>query len=96
MVDANEGNSFDSLTCGPVVLPEDFLPSSLIPPAHKPDFIGLLEPIFIGYTKARRCYRLKISRLESGDNALTITYPIYHTTDLRRKYTPLNNSLRHH
>jgi hypothetical protein len=55
-VPANEGTSPDSLTSCHVVLLEDLLPSSLITPAHIPDFIRHLEPRFVGHSNARRCY----------------------------------------
>jgi hypothetical protein len=48
------------------------------PPAHKPEFIRLLEPaIFVGHINARRRYSsIKICKFASGNTALITTYPI--------------------
>jgi hypothetical protein len=51
LVAADEGIS---LTSCHVVVPDELLPPSLRPPAHKPDFIRLLEPIFIGHSNNKR------------------------------------------
>jgi hypothetical protein len=54
LVAVEEGLSLDYLTSYPVILVEDLLPSSLRHPAHKPDFIRLLEARFVGQTNVQR------------------------------------------
>jgi hypothetical protein len=88
MVDANEGNSFVSLTPCPAVLPEDLLPSSLRPPARKPNFIRILEPRFIGHTNAR-CRFSSIEKIQIGEWKYCTDNNLPHTAQLiRSKYTP--------
>jgi hypothetical protein len=55
-VDAEEGLDHSSITRCPAALRENILPIKLGSPAHKPDFIRLLEPRLVGHTLSRRRY----------------------------------------
>jgi hypothetical protein len=62
---AHEGISPDFLTTFRAGLPNELLPPSLRPPAHKLDFIRLLEAIFIGYSGTKRRYS-SIKKIQIG------------------------------
>jgi hypothetical protein len=65
-VAADEGNSLDSLTSCPAVLPKDPLPSLIRPSAHKLNLIRLLEPKFVGHLNPRRRYSW-IEKIQIGE-----------------------------
>jgi hypothetical protein len=66
LVVADEGLSTDSLTSCHAIVPDEILPSVLRPPAHKPDFIRLLKPKFVGHTSDRRRHS-SIKEIQIGE-----------------------------
>jgi hypothetical protein len=92
LVAPDEGLSPDSFTSCPAILQEDLLPSSLRPPAsHKPDFIRLLEPRFVGHTNGRRRY----SSIQIGEWKFGTYHSLSHTAKLIRNInTPFANAIR--
>jgi hypothetical protein len=53
-MDADEGLGLSFLIRCAAALHGDILPIQLRPPAHKPNFIRLLEPRLVGHTFTRR------------------------------------------
>jgi hypothetical protein len=95
-VAANEGASLDSLTSYPTIPPDETLFPELEPPAHKPDFIWLLEPRFAEHTNGRRRYS-SIKRIQKREWEYCIDHNLSHTTRIiPDKYTPLANAIRQH
>jgi hypothetical protein len=87
LVAADEGTSPDSLTCCRAVLPGELLPHSLRPIAHKPDFIRLLEPMFIGHSNNIRRYS-SIRNIRIGEwKYCTDTYISQTAQLIRDKHT---------
>jgi hypothetical protein len=87
LVVANEGLSPESLTSCPVILPENKLPSILRPLAHKPDFIRLLEPRFVGHSNGRRRYS-SIQKIQIGEWKCCTYHNLSHTAQLIAINTP--------
>jgi hypothetical protein len=60
---------------------------------HKPDFIRLLDPRFVGHTNGRRHYS-SIKRIEIGEWKYCTDHKLSHTALLiRNKYTFLANDI---
>jgi hypothetical protein len=84
----DEGLSPGSLNSCPAILPEDLLPSTLRPPAHRPYFIRLLEPRFVGHANGRRRY-CSIKYIKRGEWKYCTDNNLSHTAQLiRDNYTP--------
>jgi hypothetical protein len=77
LVTIDEGLSPDSLTTCNAILPDEIFPS-LRPPAHKPDFIRLLEPRFVGHTNGRRSYS-SIENIQIGELKYCTDHNLSHT-----------------
>jgi hypothetical protein len=96
LVALDKGLSPDSLTSCPTVLPEDILPSALRPPAHKPDFIRLVEPRFVGHTNGRHRYP-SIKKIQIGEwKYCTDHNPSQAAQLIGEKCTPFANAIQHH
>jgi hypothetical protein len=96
LVVADEGLSPDSRTSCHAILLEHFLPSSPRFLAHKPDFIRLLEPEFVGHTSGRRRYS-STKMIKIVGWKYRTDHNLSHTAQLiRAKYTPLANSIPQH
>jgi hypothetical protein len=94
LVVADEGLSHETHTSCPAVFHEETRPSVLRPPAHKPDFIRLLEPGFVSHTNERRRYS-SIKKIQIGEWKYCTDHNISHTAHMiRDKYTPLANVIR--
>jgi hypothetical protein len=88
VVAADERLSPDSLTSCHVILPAEILPSALIPPAHKPDFIRLPELRFVGHTNGRRRHS-SIKRIQIGEWKYYTDHNPSHTAQMiRDEHTP--------
>jgi hypothetical protein len=86
---ADEGLSPDSLTSYHVILPEYIMPSELRPPAHKLDFIRILETRFVGHSNGRKRYS-SIKKIQIREWKYCIDHNLSHTAQMiRGNYTPL-------
>ena len=66
------------------------------PHAHKPDFIRILEPRFVGHSNGRRRYA-SIKKIQIGEWKYCTDNNLSDTANLiRAKYTPLANAIRSH
>jgi hypothetical protein len=93
-VHLNEGLSPDSLTSCHAILHDEILPPALRPPAHKPNFIRLLEPRLVGHTNGRRRDSL-MKKTQIGEWKYNTYHNLPHTAQMIRDiYTPLANAIQ--